>query len=239
MNRTLTLLAALVAATPALAADKTAAAPDWEIAGQWMDTCSCTLPCPCWKAEKPTMGKACHEMYYFHIDKGHYGKVKLDGVDVVEVALSPDGKSMDQAAGDKDYQLVNLYLPKALAPEVLDAAQKLFTEFTMVPLDAGKKHAVKKVEMKASLTPAGARVTIPKVLDVDVKRTAKPYAQDTKVVGFLGAGVTGEQRKYDFSDDGVSWKLKNRNATFAPFSWSATQQAAAMAAMQQQPPPKK
>ena len=116
------VLASVLAAPLAFAdAPKSAkpAAPEWAVDGQWVDTCSCALPCPCWKSEKPTMGKDCEEMYLFHVDKGHYGAVKLDGVDVVAVALSPGGKSMDKAMADKDLPVANLYLSKALTPEVI------------------------------------------------------------------------------------------------------------------------
>ncbi|HEX8954591.1 MAG TPA: DUF1326 domain-containing protein [Polyangia bacterium] len=233
MTRTLAFFASLLAAPLALAdAPQTTrpAAPEWAVEGQWMDTCSCTMPCPCWKSEKPTFGKDCQEMYYFHVDKGHYGAVKLDGVDVVAVALSPAGKTMDQATADKDYKVANMYLSKALAPDVAKAAEALFTEFTLIPLESGKKHAVKHVELKAKIGAEGARITIPKILELDVKKTAKPYGQDTSVTGFFGKGVEGVQERYDFSDDGFAWKLTKHNATFAPFSWSSKQAAAAAAA---------
>ena len=229
-----TVLATLLAAPLAFAADppqgNKPAAPEWAVEGQWMDTCSCALPCPCWKSEKPTFGKGCEEMYYFHVAKGHYGAVKLDGVDVIAVALSPDGKSMDQATADKDYKVANLYISKALAPDVSKAVETLFTEFTLIPLESGKKHAVKRVELNAKMSDSGARITIPKILEADIKKTKKPYGQDTAATGFLGAGVEGVQERYDFSDDGFAWKLTKHNATFAPFSWSSERAAAAAAA---------
>ncbi|MGZ3442213.1 MAG: hypothetical protein ACXVDD_21990, partial [Polyangia bacterium] len=54
-----TVLLSLFAAPLAFADAPKSAATEWEIEGQWMDTCSCTLPCPCWKSEKPTFGKGC------------------------------------------------------------------------------------------------------------------------------------------------------------------------------------
>lgn len=236
-----TLFAILIAAPLAFAdAPKTTkpASPEWAVQGQWLDTCSCALPCPCWKSEKPTMGKDCEEMYVFHVDKGHYGAVKLDGVDLVAVALSPGGKSMDKAVADKDMPVANLYLSKSLAPDVAKATEALFAEFAMIPLESGKKHAVKHVDLKAKIDAEGARITIPKILDADIRRTKKAYAQDTTVTGFLGPGVEGVQVRYDFSDDGFAWKLTKHNATFAPFSWSS-QKAAAAAAAAATPAPKK
>jgi hypothetical protein len=208
--------------------------PDWSVAGTWLDTCNCASPCPCWKSEKPTL-KDCRDLFYFHVDKGHWGKTSLDGVDLVAVAMTPPGKSTDQATADKDWVFANFYVSQKLAPDVTAAMQQLFLQhLSLVPPDAAKKHAWKPVDMKASLTAAGARVSIPKILELDVKKTAKPYGTDTSAIApFSSKSVKGEQTRYDFSDDGQSWKLKGANASFATFDWSAKKEAAAAAAAAQ------
>lgn len=228
------LLAALpLLVTAAVARADAPAAPDWSAQGTWMDTCNCANPCPCWKSEKPTL-KDCRDLFYFHIDKGHVGKVALDGVDLVAVAMTPPGKSTDEATKDKNWVFANFYVSKALAPEVAAAAKQLFLEhLTMVPEDAAKKHAWKSVEMKASMTDKGAKVSIPKVLELDVAKSSKPYAFDTTIAPFSGKSVSGEQKRYDFSDDGQKWKLKGNNASFAAFDWSAHKEAEAAKAAAQ------
>lgn len=229
-----TLAVFVLASTVSLArAEAPAAAPDWAVSGTWMDTCNCANPCPCWKSEKPTL-KDCRDLFYFHVDKGHFGKVSLDGVDLVAVAMTPPGKSTDQATTDKDWVFANFYVPKSLPAEVSDAMQKLFLQhLTLVPPDAAKKHAWKAVDMHASLTDKGAKVSIPKVLELEIEKTQKPYATDTSVAPFSGKSVSGEQKRYDFSDDGAKWKLKGRNASFATFDWSSQKEAAAAAAAAQ------
>jgi hypothetical protein len=200
---------------------------DWSVEGQWLDTCNCAMPCPCWKGEKPTQ-KSCGDLTYFHVTKGHYGDTKLDGLDVVGVVTTPEGKSMMESTGDKSNVLINMYLPKSLPAPVAKAAEEIFGgHVVMFPMDTAKKHAVKHVAMTASMTDAGAKINIPKVLDVDVKKTKKPYAQDTKVAPFSGDSVEGVQDRYDFSDDGQTWKQKAHNASFAPFNWSSAKEKAA------------
>ncbi len=50
-----------------------------------------------------------------------------------------------------------------------------------------------------------------------------------------GRRVSGEQKRYDLSDDGQKWKLKGYNASFAAFNWSAQKESeAAKAAAAQQ-----
>jgi hypothetical protein len=234
----MSLVASLLLAWSSLAfADKPA---DWAVEGQWLDTCNCANPCPCWKSEKPTL-KNCQDLYYFHVDKGHVGAVKLDGVDVIGVALSPDDKVIDKAVADKDIVFANIYISKTLPAATAAAVEKLFTtDMAIVPPESAKNHALKKVAMKATLDDAGARVSIPKVLELDVKKTKKPYAQDTKVIPWSSASVDGVQTRFDFSDDGRSWKLKQRNASFASFSWSSQKaEAAAKAAAAAAAQPKK
>jgi hypothetical protein len=219
----------LALATGSARAEAPAATPDWAVEGQWVDTCDCQMPCPCWKDEKPSHG-SCRDLTYFHVEKGHYGAVKLDGLDVVGVTLAPDGKKMSESTAAKANLLVNLYVSKALPAAVAQAAEAIFSEHVAVtPLTSAAKHAVKKVEMKASLGEAGARVTIPKILELDVKRTKKPFGSDTTVVPFSSASVEGRQDRYDFSDDGQSWKLKQHSASFATFSWSSAKEKAAAA----------
>jgi len=53
----------------------------WSIEGQWFDVCRCAIPCPCSWAQPPDDG-FCEGILVWHIQKGHYGNVKLDGLNV-------------------------------------------------------------------------------------------------------------------------------------------------------------
>jgi len=56
----------------------------WSIKGQWFDVCRCAIPCPCSWAQPPDDGY-CEGILIWHIQKGRYGKVKLDGLNVAMV----------------------------------------------------------------------------------------------------------------------------------------------------------
>lgn len=58
--------------------------PRWHIAGDWFDTCNCSIPCPCTFAQPPTTGE-CEGILAWHIRKGNYGDVQLDGLSVMAV----------------------------------------------------------------------------------------------------------------------------------------------------------
>jgi hypothetical protein len=58
---------------------------EWKIKGGWFDVCRCNVPCPCSWAQPPDDGY-CEGILFWHIEQGHYGKVRLDGLNVAMVA---------------------------------------------------------------------------------------------------------------------------------------------------------
>ncbi len=100
------VLAASALVTPELVGDASAATNQassgektqtkWSLAGDYFETCSCSVVCPCLFSpappltSRPTEGE-CHVAFLFHINQGAYGDVKLDGLNAVVVCASPDG----------------------------------------------------------------------------------------------------------------------------------------------------
>src|SRR5207249_10633535 len=56
--------------------------PKWQLNGDWFDVCKCNIPCPCEFAQAPTFGN-CDGILVWHVRKGSYGDVTLDGLNVV------------------------------------------------------------------------------------------------------------------------------------------------------------
>lgn len=59
-------------------------APKWHLEGDWFDVCKCDVPCPCEFARAPTYGE-CDGILAWHVRKGVYGDVVLDGFNVLAV----------------------------------------------------------------------------------------------------------------------------------------------------------
>jgi hypothetical protein len=59
--------------------------PAWHVAGDWFDVCKCTVPCPCTFAQAPSSGD-CAGVLAWHIRRGHYGTVPLDGLSLLGVS---------------------------------------------------------------------------------------------------------------------------------------------------------
>lgn len=56
----------------------------WSVKADYTDTCSCQPTCPCLFGSGPTLGH-CEGITLVEIKSGHYGDVRLDGVNVLAV----------------------------------------------------------------------------------------------------------------------------------------------------------
>jgi len=70
--------------------------PDWRIAGDWFDNCSCAVACPCTFGQPPD-NDLCEVVLFWHIREGHYGDVELNDLCIVRVG-SFDGSLWDGEA---------------------------------------------------------------------------------------------------------------------------------------------
>ena len=89
----------------------------WQISGQYMETCNCTLLCPCIYsnlAARPTEGD-CKAALGMHIDKGAKDGVDLGGLSFIVMLHSPGpmgagnitvGLIIDKAASDKQVEAI-------------------------------------------------------------------------------------------------------------------------------------
>ncbi|HYK24032.1 MAG TPA: DUF1326 domain-containing protein [Candidatus Acidoferrum sp.] len=82
----------LILNTPVQGANEPKDKTPWKLTGQLEEACSCDAACPCWFNSKPTKMK-CGGGQVLFIEKGNYGKVKLDGLAVATMGQSPEGEA--------------------------------------------------------------------------------------------------------------------------------------------------
>src|SRR5579872_3416767 len=121
MRRTVGVLAAIpfLCVFGVLGAQKSDQQPfqDFEIEGVGLFQCQCTaFACPCQHNGAPTHG-TCFAADVVHIKRGHYGKVKLDGLNIAMVGDLVDAKS--------ERLFATLYLDDKASPEQRDALSKM------------------------------------------------------------------------------------------------------------------
>src|SRR5579859_7768048 len=97
----------------------------WQIQGEYLENCNCDVVCPCLfspnapMSSTPTQG-ACEVAFGFHIDRGAYGDVTLDGLNAALIARTPG----PMAQGDWS---VALYLDERADEAQHGALQAIFS----------------------------------------------------------------------------------------------------------------
>ena len=97
----------------------------WQFSGEYFENCNCDIVCPCLfsvnapMTSQPTAG-ACEVAFGFHVDRGPYGDVNLDGLNAAIMARTPGA----MAAGDWS---VALYLDERADEAQRQALQTIFT----------------------------------------------------------------------------------------------------------------
>src|SRR4029077_11414078 len=79
---------------------KMAEIPQWHVAGDWFDVCSCDIACPCIFGQPPT-NNVCQGVLAYRIREGHFGDVTLADLKLVLVATFQGNLWASQATGFK------------------------------------------------------------------------------------------------------------------------------------------
>jgi len=124
-SRGMVLLAAMLLLAVTNGARMTAGQQEkagWRIAGEFAEACTCAAACPCWFGSKPTRMK-CGGGEALFIEKGHYGKVALDGLAVASIGQSPAGQSMMDSFGN--WEFAHIYVDERATPEQRKALEAI------------------------------------------------------------------------------------------------------------------
>src|SRR5207245_2071291 len=157
--------------------------PRWELKVEYVESCNCNFGCPCNFSGYPTDGH-CEALVGYHVRQGHFGRTRLDGLDVIYAAAWP--KAIHQGGGT-----LRLYVSEAASAEQRDALVRIFS---------GKAKGSGAFELFAStmadvqppvftaieFTPDGRRSTfrIPGALEVQLAPFTNPVSgevQDVRV----------------------------------------------------------
>jgi len=209
----LTLVWALATTSASSHLDDPANSPAWEVSGVFSEACECTPPCPCWSTGKKPTQNHCHNAQVFKIDKGHYGAVSLDGVIVVSVGVSPEGKTMEESAAQ--FLMDALYVDRSTSEAQRTAVEKIWEQSFNLGFKASKG-GLKAVRFQtADVGPDRAIVTISGVLTYEIRKgnnqpikIRDPYIHDLRLASSI---------HYRYSDYGMSWDYPGKHAAFATF----------------------
>ena len=205
--------------------------PDWRLAGDWFDICSCNIPCPCEFAQAPT-NNACEGMLAWHVREGRYGDVRLDGLTVLALgafegnlwageAKARMGMFIDERADEGQRQaLQTIFAGEAGGwPAGFAATIGEFRGIEFVPIQfevAGDlahwsvaipgRVAGRAEALTGPTTPPGKRV-----------QTLNPPGSEVGPGQVATWGVSSEARMERF---GFNWTGESRSSKHSPFDWT-------------------
>jgi hypothetical protein len=201
----------------------------WQLTGDYFENCNCDVVCPCLASTaapltaRPSRG-ACDVALLFHIDKGAYDGLALDGLNVAIVAHAPG----PMANGNWS---VAAYLDERANDQQIAALGAIFTGAEGGPMAAfapliSQHLGVKKVPIHYAVRGKNRSVEIPGIMQMAVEpiptmhpggeiwtTLGHPVAPDRIALAMGSAGST-------FADYGMRWDNSGRNGHYAPISWS-------------------
>ena len=208
--------------------------PNWNASGDWFDVCKCNIPCPCIFAQTPTYGD-CDGVLAYHIKKGQYGEVSLDGLNVlglnyfkgnvwagetkITLAFFFDERANPQQrealqmilsgrAGGFMAQLANL-IGDVRGIEFVPIKFEIAEDLSYWSAEIPEKVMAKAEALTGPTTPPGKRV-----------QTINPPGSEVGP-GADGAVATWGTAITDKVDTmGFKWERKGRSSKHIPFDWT-------------------
>lgn len=204
-------------------------AAQWQLTGDYFENCNCTIVCPCLVSAgapltaRPSEG-SCDVALVFHIDKGAYAGVPLDGLNVALAVHTP------AVMGEGNWSIA-AYIDERADDRQTAALGAIFTGAEGGPMAAfaplvGNQLGVKKVPIRYEIRGNSRSVEIPGIMEMAVAPipTMHPSGEIWAAIGHpvapdrMALAVGGSRST--FADHGMRWDNSGKNGHYAPISWS-------------------
>ena len=150
---------------------------EWVLRGPEIATCNCNFGCPCQFNSLPTNGD-CRAGVGMHIVEGHYGKVKLDGLNWAGIFAWPGPVHL----GHGEAQPI---IDERATPEQRDALLKILSGQDSEPganffqvfastLDKVHDPLFKKIDFNVDFKSCAGSITVPGTLDIATTAIVNP-----------------------------------------------------------------
>jgi hypothetical protein len=150
---------------------------EWMIKGPEIASCNCSYGCPCQFNALPTNGD-CRAAVGVHIEKGHYGKVKLDGLNFGATAAWPGPIHMghgeilpivdERATAEQREALL-----KIMSGQDTDPGATFFQVFVSM-CEKVHEPIFKKIDFAADLKTCEGHMRVPGVVDMATTAILNP-----------------------------------------------------------------
>jgi hypothetical protein len=209
--------------------EKMATQTKWHLTGDYFENCNCDVVCPCLVSPaapltaRPSQG-VCDVALVFHIDKGRYGHVVLDGLNLAVIAHTPGAMAdgnwtaapyIDERADDQQTAALGAIFSGADGGPMAAFAPLIATHLPP-----------KKVPIAYAISGNSRSVEIPGIMHMAVDPLGSMHPSG-EIWGALGHPVAPDRLAFavgrkgsTFSDHGMRWDNSGKNGHYAQINWS-------------------
>jgi len=179
----------------------------WHMKGEGMVCCPCNTPCPCRSNAPPTHGH-CESTGGFHIVKGNYGDIPLDGMTFVVVSATMDTQGEPAV----------FYIDSSATTEQVIALEHVFQQFT--PLHQFMSLDTRLVKVTFERSREVFNVEVPGAIQMKIERqlnsNGEPLLRTAAIDYFSNALEYARNLVYKVTDAqaGLKWDYSGRQANY-------------------------
>lgn len=199
-------------------------ADSWKVTGTYFETCNCAAACPCVFLSAPTEG-SCTVLLAWHIDKGKFGAVNLDGFNVALLAHTP-GHMMQTK------WKVALYLDERAGAEQQQALGGIFSgqaggHLAVVAPLIGEVMGVKPAAIQYVANGKQRSLKIPGIAEAEIEALAGQGGALVTIENHPFAAVPGQpvvvstSKRMKISDHGISLDINGKNGFYSAFAYQS------------------
>jgi len=214
----------ILAPTLARAAATEAANTPWRISGDLSEACTCSVPCTCNFGQGPSPSHTCWALFSLDIQKGRYGKIKLNGLKLAGAAAEKGFVAyLDDRATPEQAQAL-----QAIVAQIGERFQTLLKQQDPKALDdpSTKFLGFKTVHIVQDVGPTSNRLMIGDqggfesdyIMGIDGKT---PVVVENNWSWNIQHGIKGKAKRLHYKDEyGNEFDLPDTNANQGKFDWS-------------------
>ena len=207
--------------------------PRWSLSGDWFDVRRCNIPCPCTFTQTPSYGD-CDGVLAYHIKKGLYGEIPLDGLNVQVLAYFKGniqaGKTkaniavfFDERADKKQRDSMKMIFTGKAGGFMAEFAKLIGevrgVDFAPIKFEISEDLAYWSVEIPGKVIAKGEALTGPMTPPGKRVQTINPPGSEVGpgAVVTWGRAVTDEVNVPEYR---YEWKRSGRSSKHIVFNWT-------------------
>jgi hypothetical protein len=194
----------------------------WELNGAYFESCNCDAACPCIFLGPPTRGD-CTLLVAWHIDQGHFGDTRLNGLNTVLAVHSPGHMLQTKWKAA-------LYLDERATQEQRDSLTKIFAgqaggHLAHVAACVGEVLGVKAVPIDYRVEGKRRSISIKGLADLEIEAVPGQNGAEVTIAGPPFCIVPGipsvvaKSKRLSYRDYGYQWELSDRNGFYSAFAY--------------------